>query len=65
MGGMLWFGLQRFQQFMALSRVYNALVTISLIVIGLFVFFLISLLLRNRDVVNLMRTFRERLGRRL
>jgi putative peptidoglycan lipid II flippase len=65
MGGVLWFGLQRFQQFMALSRVYNALVTISLIVVGLFVFLLISILLRNRDVVDLMRAFRGRLGRRL
>ena len=63
MGGVLWFGLNRFQLFMAHSRVSNALVTISLIFIGLLVFLLTSLLFRNRDVVDLMKAFWKRLGR--
>jgi putative peptidoglycan lipid II flippase len=63
MGGVLWFGLDRFQAFMAQSRVANALVTILLIIVGLLVFLLISLVLRNRDVVDLMKAFREKLGR--
>jgi putative peptidoglycan lipid II flippase len=64
MGGMLWFVLRRLQEFMASSRVNNAVVTVSLIAAALLVFLLMSLMLRNRDVVDLIRAFRERLGGR-
>jgi putative peptidoglycan lipid II flippase len=62
MGGVLWFGLSRFQAYMIRSRVNNALFTVSLIAVGLLVFLLISMLLRNRDVVELMKAFRKKLG---
>jgi putative peptidoglycan lipid II flippase len=62
MGGVLWFGLNRFQAVMDSSRVANALLTIALIFVGFLVFLLISMLLRNRDVVDLMKAFRKKLG---
>ena len=61
MGVMLWFVLRRLQEFMTLSRVHNAVMTVSLIAAALLVFLLMSLLLRNRDLVDLIRTFREKL----
>jgi putative peptidoglycan lipid II flippase len=62
MGGVLWFGMNRFQAVMNNSRAVNALLTVALIFVGFLVFLLISMLLRNRDVVDLMKAFRKKLG---
>ncbi len=45
--------LQLLQELMATTKVYNAMLTIFLLIIGILIYFFVNLLLRNRDIVKL------------
>jgi len=64
LAALLWYLLRLLQDFMAQSRLYNAILTLGLIAAGLAAFLVVSLLLRNGDIIELKRTVQERLGRR-
>jgi putative peptidoglycan lipid II flippase len=64
MAGLLLFLLNLFREFMKGSRAYNAVLTIAIIAAGLILFFIVNLLLRNHDVIELRRIARSKMGGR-
>jgi peptidoglycan biosynthesis protein MviN/MurJ (putative lipid II flippase) len=56
-----WYLYRLLQDLMTQRRVYNALLTLALIAAGLVVFVAVNLLLRNSDILELVRAFRKRL----
>jgi len=61
MVGVLWFLIEQFGSIMDSRRLYNAGITIGLIVIGAAFFILMSIILKNRDVIALKKIVREKL----
>lgn len=63
MSAFIFFMLQRLGGIMKQSRVYNATLTIMMIVTGLGVFFFMNILLKNRDIVEFKKVVMKRLRR--
>jgi putative peptidoglycan lipid II flippase len=62
MAGLLLFLLKVFRVFMEGSRAYNALLTVAIIAAGLLIFFVVNLLLRNHDIIELRKIARSKMG---
>ncbi len=65
MSGLLALMVKRLGEIMDKSRVHNAGITVFIIAAGLAIFFIVNVLLKNRDVVELKKTVMGRLKRRL
>lgn len=62
MGAVLYFALQTFGEVMESRRIYNAGITLSFLLFGSLLYFLINILLKNRDAIALIRMVRGKEG---
>jgi putative peptidoglycan lipid II flippase len=62
MAGILYLLLWSFSDIMSGSRLYNAGLTILFLVAGVFIFFILNILLKNRDVLELKKVISGKLG---
>ena len=62
MGLGLFFAKRFFSDIMAKSRVYNAGLTLLLLLFGILVYLILNLVLKNRDIMELVRIFMKRMG---
>jgi len=62
MATVLYFFVETFREVMVGSRLHNAVLTISAIAGGIFLYFLLNLALKNRDILKLLDLFLKKLG---
>lgn len=64
MAALLYFMLRFFSGIMLKTRIYNAGLTVLLLFAGIFIFFFMNLILKNKDVLELKKMFvRKRPGK--
>lgn len=64
MGLALYIFVEIFRELMAGNRLYNAVLTISAIVGGIILYFVLNLALKNRDILKLLKLILKKLGLR-
>ncbi|HEB29715.1 MAG TPA: murein biosynthesis integral membrane protein MurJ [Spirochaetes bacterium] len=62
MAGVLYLLLMTFSELMSRTRVYNAGLTVLFLLVGIFIFFILNVLFKNRDVLELKKIISGKFG---
>ena len=62
MAGVLYLLLMAFSELMTRTRVYNAGLAVLFLLVGIFIFFILNVLFKNRDVLELKKIISGKFG---